>query len=272
MRPKRFAHILSIPASLLGAATCLALAAGCASGASRPLPDGSTTDTGHHQRDSALFDASTGVDGAQIDGAQIDASHIDGSPVEPDAQECVGGCTNPPSQCYEPVGECIEGHCTYTPKPLGAPCDDNDPCTQDDECDGSGGCSGVGIDCTRPNAHGATCINGACQGWECDANWGDCNLDWSDGCEIPVGVADSCDLLTGINYATGCGTAYCGSSTDSDATNYGDWYCIACPHCDTPQPDYWRWCDVVDGTGTWFDAEPYSGGCPSSSDDLVCGP
>ena len=55
-------------------------------------------------------------------------------------------CSTPPStQCYNQVGSCVGGSCSYTPTALGTSCNDASACTQNDVCNGSGTCAGTAI-------------------------------------------------------------------------------------------------------------------------------
>lgn len=165
------------------------------------------------------------------------------------------GCDAPPGPCYEAVGVCVNGECEYTPKAVGVDCDDGDGCSMGDTCDGNGGCDGLPIDCTRPNAKGGACMNGACQGWSCDAPYENCDDDWDNGCEVPTKVANQCDA-NGLNPNGGCWTAYCGSSNSPDATNFGTFYCSDCSTCHV-NGNQVQWCNHT--TGNWY--PPDAGSC-----------
>ena len=309
----------SLPLLCLAMATGCLAGVGCAGGGTRARPDGGGDSwDAASQPDAAVFyDSGPGMDGSSWQ----DAAPIPDATSPPDAQDCAGGCNNPPGPCYVTPGNCLNGVCDYPPKSYGVGCDDGDPCTGDDICDGNGLCYGDFIDCSRPQAHGGSCVGGTCQGWTCDTGWGDCNTnmsdgceqsldtldhceycntpcpsrpqatpscssgsctytcqspyencnnDWSDGCEIPTGVANECDLETGLNSFDGCGTAYCGTApTTNNTMDYGHWYCAICSNCHEPSAGMCQWCDVVDDTGRWFTAESCACG---SYLDLVCSP
>lgn len=74
---------------------------------------------------------------------------------------CEAGCNDPPSSCYEAVGQCIIplDSCTYTPLPAGAACSDDVPCTSGDACDGAGSCIGGPETC----APGEVCTALGCE-------------------------------------------------------------------------------------------------------------
>jgi hypothetical protein len=173
-----FALILCVPALAW-------TAAGCASGNTRGYDRDADTD-GYQ----VWWDAAT--DGTAIDGRIVDADGLQDGGPQPDAESCAGGCTNPPTDCYESPGSCVQGQCIYDFKNAGAQCDDSDNCTTGDQCDGSGHCDGQQIDCTRPHASGGTCVNGSCTGWNCDSGWDNCDGDWSDGCEQSLNDVNHC--------------------------------------------------------------------------------
>lgn len=53
-------------------------------------------------------------------------------------------------QCH--VGACTDGECDYTPRDVGASCDDADPCTVTDGCTADGQCAGTPVACNTPPA------------------------------------------------------------------------------------------------------------------------
>ena len=197
-------------------------------------------------------------------------------------------CNTPGDPCLQATGTCDNGVCTYPPKTLdctrphatgghcvggvcaGWTCDSGyADCNSswDDGCEHCGDCSAT---CTAGAHATATCTGGTCTR-TCTGSWQNCDGDWSNGCEIPVGVANQCND-TGLNTATGCGTAYCGTSSSSNAHNFGTWYCQYCSTCHHVTGGY-EWClwPVNGGTGNWATGIP----CPSccgSYEDLVCGP
>ncbi|MCA9659889.1 MAG: hypothetical protein KC486_16210 [Myxococcales bacterium] len=176
-------------------------------------------------------------------------------------------CDAPPSGCYGALGECVAGECVYTPKAAGEPCDDDDACTKGESCDGAGVCGGGEVmDCARANATG-TCTDGVCGGWTCSGSWENCDGDWGNGCEIPVGVANQCDI-DGLNPDNGCWTAYCGSSDSPEATNFGTYFCVDCENCTTPEDGMVQWCSHQ--SGVWFPAA--AGACNDTYKHQVCKP
>lgn len=179
---------------------------------------------------------------------------------------CGGPCDAPPGGCFSAVGACVAGECVYAPIDADVGCDDGDACTEGDVCDGAGGCQGAAISCERPHASGGVCEGGVCQGFVCVAPWADCDSDWDNGCEVPVGVANQCDAA-GLNPEGGCWTAYCGQLDDAKARNFGTFYCYDCSTCNTPAPGLWQWCNHT--TGNWYPSE--AGTC-GKNEDLVCAP
>ena len=167
-------------------------------------------------------------------------------------------------------GSCVDGVCQGWACVNGwGDCNDNmdDGCEQ--RLDTLQHCGECDFSCpSRPNSTVA-CNSGDCD-YTCESPWEDCNNDMSDGCEIPTGEPNTCDLENGLNSSQGCGTAYCGTApTPNKTQNYGSWYCIACANCHEPEPGMWQWCNHS-GTGRWYPAE--SGTCAAHEEDVVCSP
>jgi len=178
-----------------------------------------------------------------------------------------GPCDSPPGQCYADPGSCINGACDYAPTPDGSDCDDGDECTSNDVCNGAGSCvPGPATPCSAPHTTGGTCQNGSCVGFQCIAPYDNCDGDWENGCEVPVGIPNQCDA-GGLTPDGGCWTAYCGASNDVDATNFGTYHCLDCATCHEPSPGQWQWCNHT--SGNWY--PPEAGACGTSK-DLVCKP
>ena len=196
----------------------------------------------------------------------VDPTTSVGDDTTTSVDACGGPCDAPPGPCHVAVGQCIVGECVYSQFMAGEACDDGDGCTQGDVCDGAGVCQGAAIVCEAANASGGACVDGACAGFVCTAPYEDCDGDMSNGCEVPVGVANQCDA-GGLNPDGGCWTAYCGSSGKAGATNFGTYYCSDCSTCNTPGNGLWQWCNH--STGNWYD--PAAGSC-GASEDLVCPP
>ena len=173
-------------------------------------------------------------------------------------------CDLAPDACHTAPGECVDGECLYPPAATDSACDDGDACTEGDVCDGAGSCEGAPKTCEAEHATG-NCQDDGCK-FSCVAPYEDCDGDWGNGCEVPVGLANQCDV-NGLNPDGGCWTAYCGSSDSAKATNFGSFYCSDCSTCNTPAANMWQWCNH--GTGNWYPAE--SGNC-GANEDLVCAP
>ncbi len=204
------------------------------------------------------------VDGACEFEAKAAGSTCDDSDpcTELDACDGFGLCAGAPKQCLG--GECVMGECT------GAECDEGTADCNDDASDGCETLLGTDSDCgacgdscgVGPDAT-ASCEGSVCE-YACDDGFGNCDEDWDNGCEIPLG-ANQCDA-GGLNPG-GCWTSHCGSSVDPDAVNFGTWFCFECTTCNVPAGGQCQWCDHA--TGTWFPAE--SCGC-GDFEGLSCNP
>ncbi len=74
----------------------------------------------------------------------MDRCELDGS--------CRGtqrSCAQSSNICLEGTGSCVDGGCTWAPKP-DAGCDDADHCTVGDRCSASGSCAGERVSCVAP--------------------------------------------------------------------------------------------------------------------------
>lgn len=187
----------------------------------------------------------------------------DGDPcTELDACDGFGFCDGTPKQCVG--GECVMGQCTV------AECDEGTADCNDDQADGcetllgtNSDCGGCGDTCSAGGNASGSCAGSSCE-FSCDAGFGNCDEDWDNGCEIPLG-ANQCDAA-GLN-PDGCWTSHCGSSNDPDAVNFGTWFCFDCTTCNSPAAGQCQWCDH--DTGTWFPADSCACG---SFEGLACGP
>ncbi|MCA9706438.1 MAG: hypothetical protein KDK70_11360 [Myxococcales bacterium] len=179
-----------------------------------------------------------------------------------DACDGEGVCFGVPLDCG--AGMCIGGECVDPGCPAGfADCNGQmgDGC--EIELGTNANCGGCGDSCaTGPNATGS-CSGGSCS-YQCQSPWENCDGDWSNGCEIPVGVPHQCDV-TGINLTNGCWTAYCGNSANPNATNFGTFHCIDCATCRSPVAGQCQWCDHT--SGVFYPADVC--GC-GGYEDLVC--
>jgi hypothetical protein len=203
--------------------------------------------------------------------AGTSAGHGDGSDDDdgPEPHSCEEGCASPPSDCHAETGTCEDGSCRYAPKLAGEVCDEG--CVGGGFCDATGSCictnDACDVTCTAgPNATATCDDDGECiRG--CEAPWENCDGDWSNGCEVPVGVTGVCDL-GGLNLDGGCWTAYCGQSDGPDTHDFGTYYCVSCSTCNVPAAGMCRWCNRE--TGNWYAAESCS--CSDEHLDLACAP
>lgn len=162
-------------------------------------------------------------------------------------------------------GECVDGECIDPECPLGfADCngDAGDGCEVMLGTDSD--CGGCGDACLAGDNASASCNAGVCD-YQCQAPFDNCDGDWLNGCEIPVGVPHQCDAQ-GINPTTGCWTAYCGNSANPDATNFGSFYCMDCSTCRSPAAGQCQWCNHTSGEFYRLD----TCGC-GEFEDLACG-
>lgn len=147
--------------------------------------------------------------------------------------KCIGApctgvtCDKPPSACHQSPGTCdpATGQCSYPAQPSGSPCTSDDPCVTGATCDAAGQCTGTTIDCTRPHTSGGTCVQGTCQGFQCDSGYGNCNDTWDDGCETY--------LQNDLSNCGGCGKS-CGAVAHATAS-CSSGKCVA--KCTSPYKD-----------------------------------
>ena len=192
----------------------------------------------------------------------------DGDPCSgPDVCDGDGTCLGDPVPCVAPNatgGMCMAGLC------MGLVCDPGFGNCNGDWIDGcespvvdDANCGACGQPCVAgPNAT-ASCNAGACE-QQCEAPWSNCDGDWANGCEIPEGVPNQCDV-DGLN-PNGCWTAQCGQSNDPLARNFGTWFCFECTTCHVPAAGLCQWCDH--DAGRWFPMASCSCG---AYEDLACG-
>ena len=159
-------------------------------------------------------------------------------------------CVIADDSCFEAQGVCEAGGCVNPPKAVGSACDDGDGCTGPDVCDAAGGCFGATIDCSFPNASGGACVAGQCQGMQCDAPFGNCDADWTNGCEASLTTATDCGACGSPCAAGDNATAECSTGT-----------CLVT--CDEPYED----CDGDPGNGCEIPT-----GVPNQCDTLGLNP
>ena len=181
---------------------------------------------------------------------------------------CATPCTTPPGDCFEDEGRCENGACVDVPALAGDACSEG--CAGGGFCDATGNCICV-EDCASmctagPNAT-AMCDDAGMCVRACTAPFDNCDGDWANGCEVPVGVAHQCDV-NGLNAEGGCWTAYCGESQTAGAFNFGTYHCVDCSTCGVPSGGQCHWCNH--DNGNWFPTEACS--CGAEFENAVCGP
>jgi hypothetical protein len=184
-----------------------------------------------------------------------------------------GVCRGSPVSCQRPHavgGTCVQGVCQGFACESGwGNCNGNweDGC--ENPLDSVESCGKCGRRC-EPKSHAdPVCTGGSC-GIKCQGKFQDCDGNIENGCEILVGVANSCNMA-GLGGTAPCGTAYCGSASGSRVKNFGTWHCTFCEHCHH-YSNGWAWCLgpwVSGGTGNFSDQRCPSC-CSAESADKVC--
>lgn len=185
----------------------------------------------------------------------------------PDVCDGQGGCFGAATECAfanASGGVCAEGACQ------GMICD-----AGFGNCDGdwqngcelalntATDCSACGTPCVAGDNASPDCSTGSCE-VVCEEPYEDCDGDPSNGCEIPTGVPNQCDV-NGLNATDGCWTAWCGNSQHADAVNFGSWFCFECTTCHSPGAGQCQWCSHE--VGVWFPLDDCACG---GSEDLTC--
>ncbi|MGE0790524.1 MAG: MopE-related protein [Sandaracinaceae bacterium] len=143
------------------------------------------------------------------------------------------------SVCAPPsgLGECSTGMCRLTTctTPGTADCD----MLSSNGCETSirtlGNCGGCGIPCARAHAT-ATCASGTCSTLTCDAGWGSCDGNETNGCEQSLTTNTHCGGC-GVGCAVANGVGDCSSGTCQVAScnpGYGNCDGIAANGCEQP--------------------------------------
>ena len=258
------------------------------SGASTPITDSDDEDDANDEEpstppdlgicltddDCLVFDAGCFENGTCIDGVCDIPPKFAGDPCDdddpctgPDVCDGAGTCLGDPLPCEAAnasSGVCMGGLC------MNLECDPGWGNCNGDWLDGcelpvvdDANCGECGMPCAAgPNSTGS-CNAGICE-QSCVAPWANCDGDWSNGCEIPSGVANQCDV-NGLN-GNGCWTPHCGQSADPLARNFGTWFCFECSTCHVTGAGGCQWCDHA--IGNWF--PPGQCACGGFEDD-VCG-
>jgi hypothetical protein len=178
----------------------------------------------------------------------------DGDPcTTADACDGEGVCYGVELDCG--AGECVAGECTGGGCPPGfADCNGDAVDGCEVELGTEANCGGCGDTCSAAAHATAACTAGACQ-YSCQAPWENCDGDWGNGCEVPVGVEHQCSA-SGLD-PNGCWTAYCGNSASPDAANFGTYHCMDCATCRVPAAGQCQWCNHT--TGTFYPADRSEG-------------
>jgi hypothetical protein len=190
------------------------------------------------------------------------ASCDDGDPcTTTDACDGEGSCRGVAVDCG--TGQCVGGQCVGGDCPAGfADCNGDAADGCEVQLGTNSDCSGCGDACSGAANATASCQAGACQ-YQCQAPYENCDGNWANGCEVPVGVEHSCSA-TGLD-PSGCWTPYCGNSGSPNATNFGTYYCMDCATCRVPAAGQCQWCNHT--TGLFYPQEVC--GC-GSYEDLAC--
>ena len=187
--------------------------------------------------------------------------------------DSAGKCSGTPVDCarsHTSGGTCVQGVCQ------GYKCDSgwgNCNSSWSDGCEtnltSSSHCGGCGKKCGSVANGSPSCSGGKCV-VRCNSPYQDCDKSYSNGCEIPVGKANSCNssgLASFSGQTPPCGTPYCGSSTKSKVKNFGTWYCISCTHCNKMSDGKYAWCLTANSK---FSSDRCTTCCNVSSYPQVC--
>lgn len=181
-----------------------------------------------------------------------------------------GACSGTPISCSAAntaTATCVAGVCKYTCKSGFGDCNND----WGDGCETSltttSNCGSCGDSCKSAAHATVSCVSGSCK-MSCTSPYKDCDGSAANGCEIPVGVANRCDK-SGLNASTGCGTAYCGASSQTSSVSFGSWTCVFCSHCHLWSNGY-SWCLFGTGSPGQFSTDRCSTCCNASLADKVC--
>lgn len=186
-----------------------------------------------------------------------------------------GKCKGSTLSCSRPHttgGTCVAGVCQ------GYKCDKdwgncngtwNDGCERPlNTASNCGKCNSVCVSAANAKPY---CAGSVCK-LSCTSPYKDCDGKYSNGCEIPQGVANRCNksgLTSGGSNPTGCGTPYCGSSSTTHAANFGTWTCTFCSHCHHFSNGY-AWCLYGSGSSGNYSKDRCTSCCNASLADKVC--
>ncbi len=234
----------------------IALLGGCAGGGAGMSASYGVYEEGNQDSSAEVMGSEDpgGVETTLASSSQDEAEGAEDDPMPPDLGSCSddGDCVLPDNSCYG-MGSCEKGACEFVPKLAGEPCDDEDPCSGPDLCDGAGACIGDPQPCDAPNASGGLCMAGLCMGLVCDPGFGNCNDDWSDGCELTLDTAENCGACGEPCTAGANATATC-TGTTCDRSCTAPW-----ADCDG---DVGNGCEIPEGVPNQCDVNGLNpGGC-----------
>jgi hypothetical protein len=211
--------------------------------------------------------------------ADCNGDDRDGCETAINTPEHCGSCKNACGAVANGTAACVSGKCAVK---CAASYDDCDG-KYENGCESAlntvshcGSCKNA---CAAAANGTAVCASGKCT-LKCTAPYDDCDGNYENGCEIPVGQAHACNkagLASFSGQTPPCGTPYCGSATASNAVvNFGSWYCTFCVHCHLFGEEGYAWCLFSDGANGNFSGDRCGGKsgkpvcCKNGEIDLVC--
>jgi len=133
------------------------------------------------------------------------------SAVLTNPDKCGASCTVCPTVAHS-SRTCVAGACSFTCDTGFGNCD-NLPATgcETDTNTSLQHCGACGTACTGKHATGWTCSSGVCFSTQCETNWGDCDLDGTNGCETSLlSTHDHCGACNNAcNPAKNCVNGTC---------------------------------------------------------------
>lgn len=193
------------------------------------------------------------LDACATDFADCNANPSDGceANLEVNPEHC-NACGNAcPSLGGTPV--CIDGACDVSNCTAGlGDCDPGTPGCETDTTTSVDHCGYCGNPCIFANAS-AECIASTCHLAACNAGWGNCDANASNGCETHTDIA--------VNHCGACGSS-CPSRPHATST-------CASGTCDFTCDGGWADCDGIPGNGCETNVQTdvnHCGSCPSLCD------
>ena len=202
--------------------------------------------TGTAGDDSVGVDATPGKDGTTIDAPKTDGGACPTGYTGPNCQNCAGGFHQCGTSCEQDHPNTPDAGCTLGCNNTACPAPQNaiSKCTSDGHCDFAcntsfdktdGGCacpSGQIVCngntcqqcCTDSDCVGnQLCNGGVCAG--CQAGWGDCNNNTSDGCETHLNSTSNCGSCGHSCCGSFCGCGFLGIGGESCNQNGSSFSC-----------------------------------------------